>query len=377
MAAPDPVPAARLTPGNFLAAIGDEDLVHFTLNVGDGDTQLLCLPKGRDGGRRAIVVDVATPKKLPALVLALEAAKVLDDRRDLFALVVATHPHLDHIGGMAEFLEQFHDHVTEFWEPGYYMTSATYVNVMNALEEHAIQVTQPTSGTAKFIGRVRVQALSPSIALRNRFDTYGVDPNNASITLKVEFPATRIVDVPGEQRRYVPLRDKTRSLVLGADAQTLSWSYVLVDFPDLEPSENPISKRLEMALGVDALSADVVKISHHGSKHGVTLELVERISPKASIVSSVAGLGKYGFPHSVAQDCIREGLQATTSGQVRSKDFELGIHYTSGTDDTGTPLGTVGTIVPPPGKPVQVWRFGDLPGKKVDLKNARRLVPSG
>jgi hypothetical protein len=163
--------------------------------------------------------------------------------------------------------------------------------------------------------------------------------------------------------------------VLGADAQTLSWSYVLVDFPDLEPNENPITKRLEMALGVDALRAEVVKVSHHGSKHGVNLELIERIAPKASVVSSVAGLGKYGFPHSVAQDCIREGLQATTSGQLRSKDFELGIHYTSGTDDAGVPLGTVGTIVPPPGKPIQVWRFGDLPGKRVDLKNARRLVP--
>jgi competence protein ComEC len=374
MAAPDPIPAAKLTPGDFLAAVGDDDLVHFVLNVGDGDTQLLCLPKGRDGGRRAIVVDVATTKKLPALVLALEAAKILDDRSDLFALVVATHPHLDHIGGMAEFLSQFHGHITEFWEPGYYMTSATYANMMNALEEHGVQITQPTSGTAKFIGRVRVQALSPSIALRNRFDTYGVEPNNSSITLKVEFPATRIVDVPGEERRYVPLRDKTRSLVLGADAQTLSWSYVLVDFPNLEPNENPISKRLEMALGVDALRAEVVKISHHGSKHGVNLELVERINPKASIVSSVAGMGKYGFPHTVAQDCIREGLQATTSGQLRSKDFELGIHYTSAADDAGAPLGSVGTIVPPPGKPIQVWRFGDLPGARVDLKNARRLV---
>ncbi len=239
MAKPDPIPAAKLTAGNFLAAVGDDDLIHFVLNVGDGDTQLLCLPKGKDGRRRAIVVDVATTKKLPALVLALEAANVLADSPDLFALVVASHPHLDHIGGMAEFLHQFHDHITEFWEPGYYMTSATYVNMMNALEEHGIQVTQPTSGTAKFLGRVRVQALSPSIALRNRFDTYGVEPNNSSITLKVEFPATRITDVPGEERRYVPLRDKTRSLILGADAQTLSWSYVLVDFPQSRVEREP------------------------------------------------------------------------------------------------------------------------------------------
>lgn len=374
MAAPDRVPVATLAAGDFVASCGPSDLIHFVVNVGDGDTQLVLLPVDGDGKRRALVVDVATVDKLPQLLHTLEETPLLPENDKLFALVVATHPHLDHIGGMAQFLHQFHDLIGEFWEPGYYMTSSAYVNMMGAVEEHGIEVSQPTSGMTKFIGKVRVQALSPGISLRNRFDTYGVDINNSSIALKLEFPATRVTKDAKEERRYVPLRDKARALILGADAQTLSWSQVMIDFPQLEPDASPIAKQLQMKLGQNSLRAEVMKISHHGSKHGVSLELIEAIGPTVSIVSSVGGGGKYGFPHSVAQECIREGLQATTSGQTRKKDWELGLHYTCGLDDAGASLGTVAVVMPPPGKRLQVWRFCDGPDDQVELARARRVV---
>ena len=111
------------------------------------------------------------------------------------------------------------------------------------------------------------------------------------------------------------------------------------------------------------------------SKHGLNLELVEQISPDLSLVSSVAGGGKYNFPHTVSQDALREALQATSSGKVKRKpDHELGIHYTSAHDDTGKPLGTIGIVMRPKGKPT-VWRFGDRPREAVDL-TAGRLWPS-
>ena len=46
---------------------------------------------------------------------------------------------------------------------------------------------------------------------------------------------------------------------------------------------------------VDLLKADVLKVSHHGSKHGVNLELVERIAPKVTLISSVGGGGQFNF----------------------------------------------------------------------------------
>ena len=86
----------------FVSSIGERDLVYFLLNVGDGDTQLILLPDSPTG-RRAIVVDCATSKKLPALVAELGDAGLLTQPppgKPLFELVVGTHPHEDHVGGM-------------------------------------------------------------------------------------------------------------------------------------------------------------------------------------------------------------------------------------------------------------------------------------
>ena len=57
-------------PGSLVNAIAaDPDaLVYFLVNVGDGDTQLLLLPPdSNDHVRRLVIVDVATPRKLPRL----------------------------------------------------------------------------------------------------------------------------------------------------------------------------------------------------------------------------------------------------------------------------------------------------------------------
>jgi hypothetical protein len=171
-------------------------------------------------------------------------------------------------------------------------------------------------------------------------------------------------------REYV--RAQGKRLLLGADAQTLSWANALEDFPSLEPETSATAKALRAALGSDPLKADVFKVPHHLSKHGLSLELVEKVSPSWSLVSSVAGGGKYNFPHLVSQEALREARQATSSGKVtRKPDNELGIHYTSANDDAGKPLGTIAMVVPAKGDPT-MWRFGDGPRDTVDLAAGRR-----
>lgn len=50
------------------------------------------------------------------------------------ALVVATHPHQDHISGMAKVLAGLGERVAEFWDPGYCHPIGAFHQMMAAVE---------------------------------------------------------------------------------------------------------------------------------------------------------------------------------------------------------------------------------------------------
>jgi hypothetical protein len=363
-------PAALLTAGDFVAGCAPEDLVYFLLNVGDGDSQLILLPE-QGGSRQAIVVDVLSAPKIEHLLDELAKTPLLPQRPELFALVVATHPHADHIGGMAALLDRFHGLIGEFWEPGFYYTSPTYAEMMRAVGEHGLRHGQPTSGMTRWIGQVKLLVLAPGINLRNRFDSYGVDVNNSSVALKIEFPGRRVTDrLPDGS--YV--RAPRQSLILGGDAQTLSWAQVMIDFPQLGPDQSLVAKALTKAQGFEPLNSDIFKVPHHASKHGLNLELVEAIAPSISLISSVGGGGKYNFPHLVSVEALREAIEPTSQkGTPHKPDYELGIHYTFGSDDAGAPLGSMALVISPGGRKRELWRFGDRSTEQLQLAAARKF----
>ncbi len=375
MVAPAPLPADRLVadPG-FVGSIRDDELVLFLANVGDGDAQLVLLPADPAAHvRRAVVVDAGALGKLPSLIEDLVAAGLLPSQDGAIApgaiaLVVATHPHDDHIAGMAELLGSYGKEVVEFWDPGYFHTTAAYHRMMGEVERLPyLLYAQPTSGFRRWINNVEVTVLSPAISLRNRFDTYGIELNDSSISLRLEFPASRVLQLDN-RRNYLGDRNP-QALILGADA----WSYVVSDFPALAPSSSDAAKALQAAMGADPLTAQVLKVSHHASKHGVNLELIERINPKYTLVSSVGMESRYGFPHTVTQELIREALDPTvTSGRTHKKDWELGIFYTADLDESNVALGSMALVMG--GGKVALWRFGDREGDRVDLSRGRRWL---
>jgi beta-lactamase superfamily II metal-dependent hydrolase len=381
MSNPAPIPASRFATRSLLREIESrpEALALFVLNVGDGDAQVALLPGDPVSGRRqAVVVDAATGKPLQLIDLLTTEGLLPGPNGDPdVALVVATHPHQDHIGGMSGLLGGLGDRVAEFWDPGYFHPIGAFHRMMGEVEQrNRLLYSHPSAGLRRWIGRTGVTVLSPSVHLRNRFDTYGVEINDSSISLRLEHPAARVVTRDQEGNMVEP--QPAASVVLGGDAQTLSWSYVLTDFPFLMKSNSPSAAAIAAATGDrDLLDAQVFKVSHHASKRGVNLELLERIKPRVTVVSCAPGSPRYHFPHDLAQEILREARDPQAgSGAARTKgDWQLGIFYTADVDTGERLLGSVVTLVEH-GRNPQVWRLGDAPTDTLDrthLTKARRF----
>ncbi len=381
MSKPVAIPVANFVVDTFVDHVRarPDALVYFLCNVGDADAQLLLLPEqGVPAKRQAVVVDAGRKGKIPRLIEVFDAEQLLDlgdEADDPIALVVATHPHLDHVRGLPELFALHGDRIAEYWDPGYYHVLGEYHATMLEVEKRKHLVyAQPTSGYRRWISDVAITVLSPSVQLRNRYDSYGIEINDSSISLRIEFPVHRHLEERKETEEGQPIElPSTRCLILGADAQTTSWAYVLGDFPFLHRSETPAAKAIAAAQGdVDLLRGDVLKISHHGSKHGVNLELVERVAPKVTLISSGAERGQFNFPHTVAQELIREALHPTKGLGDHPKDHEpeVSLFYTADVDTATRQLGTIGLVMSVDA--CSMWRFGDGPDEKINLGNARR-----
>ena len=119
----DEPPAAELT---------DETAAHF-IDVGQGDSTLLL------SGGQAILIDAGTKESGPAIVRYLQELGV-----EKLTAVVATHPHADHIGGMAQVIEAFP--IGHFYLGAETSNTATYGRMLDALEAHDVPTSVPQDG---------------------------------------------------------------------------------------------------------------------------------------------------------------------------------------------------------------------------------------
>jgi competence protein ComEC len=170
--------------------------------------------------------------------------------------VVATHLHIDHIGGLLPILQHYEGRVNQFWDSGFLVYPPTYLRLLEYLEtQPEIRYHAPRSGSIFRQGEVKIQVLSPpAVLLQNT----PADVNNASLVLRLE---------------YTP----QFSLLLAADAQFESWAKIVLEHGR-------------------ELSSRVLKVSHHGSNHGTNLEVLKRIRPEYAAIS-VGPHQQYQFPH--------------------------------------------------------------------------------
>jgi beta-lactamase superfamily II metal-dependent hydrolase len=247
------------------------------LNVGDGDAIIIELPEV-NGERGHIVVDSYLGWKTVNYLHALGA--------NVLKLVVATHPHRDHILGLKKVLEDFPGPVEQFWDSGFRHNSSDWYGLI----EHILSkmpdtiFIRPTSGLSTIINGVDITVLAPSINLRNRYDTYGININNSSIVLRLTY--------------------KDQTVILAADAQFESWAKMTEEFPHHEETKNPF-QHIIVEEGYYPLDCHFLKVAHHGSKHGTALEAIEKLKPNVAAISCGAP-SRWDFPHDLSKDILAE-----------------------------------------------------------------------
>lgn len=200
----------------------------------------------------------------------------------IFEFICLTHPHEDHLKGMLPILEAYcADNVPvknrprRFWDCGFRYNTVGYLEILNFLIRHReVQFMRVTSGTEFHFDAVEIIVLAPSVDLRNRYDTYGVDLNDASIVLRLSYGA--------------------KTAILTGDSHFDTWGKICEEFPRTRHITYPYWKKddkiqydkrdprhpdLVFLSSGNQLDCDLLKVAHHGSKRGTSYEYIEKLSP--------------------------------------------------------------------------------------------------
>jgi competence protein ComEC len=206
-------------------------LIRF-FDVGQGDATLLTTSEGRH-----VLVD-GGPHPTRALGY-LSALGV-----DTIALLIASHHHLDHIGGLPAILDSLT--VTNVVENGLPATTRIYANLVSALERSGARVLRAEARELG-VGSLQIRIIPPWARFRSQ--------NLASVGAVATFGAFRVLFTGDAEERALR-----------------SWTSQGVIPP-----------------------VTVVKVGHHGARNGTTPELVHATRPRMAIVS-VAARNSYGHP---------------------------------------------------------------------------------
>jgi len=163
-------------------------------------------------------------------------------------VVLATHPHEDHIGAMDDIIKNFT--IDKFYMPRVTTNTKTFKDMLTAIENKGLKITEARGGVQIPIDDyTKVEILAPN---SNKYENL----NNYSAVVKISYGNT--------------------SFLFMGDAE--------------KDSEEEL-----LAYGYD-LRADVLKVGHHGSNSSSTEEFLQAVSPKYAIIS-VGKDNEYGHPH--------------------------------------------------------------------------------
>lgn len=238
---PQKSPSVSASASATAPATEGEALVWY-LDVGQGDSGLIQLPDGKN-----ILIDAGTRSTADELVDWLKVKGVA--RLDA---VVATHPHEDHIGGMAAVIKAFD--IGKIYAPkvadDQTPTTKTYESLLDAVSEKGLKLTQGNAGmTVLEENGAKLELLAPN-------STEYEDLNSYSIAAKLTFGK--------------------RTFLFTGDAEA--------------DSEKEMVQK-----GYD-LKSDVLKCGHHGSSTSTNQSFLTAVAPQYAVISCGVD-NDYGHPH--------------------------------------------------------------------------------
>ena len=230
---PVPAPASMQT----ISSIKTEGslVVHF-IDVGQGDAILIQLPN-----KEVVLIDAGggNGSKVVKYIHDLKIEKI--------NYLIATHPHEDHIGGMAAVIKGFD--IGKIYMPDVTHTTKAFENMLLAID---------TKG-------LKINIAKESTVLIEKNDIFGIfiAPNGDKYTNLNNYSAVL----------YLEYGDV--SFLLMGDAEALSEDEIVENWTGFQ--------------------ADVIKIGHHGSGTSSSSKFMDIVSPSYAVIS-VGINNTYGHP---------------------------------------------------------------------------------
>ena len=227
-------PIATVPRNDYPTTQADSLSVHY-IDVGQADCALL------ECGGQYMIIDGGNVDDSDLVVTYLQ-----DQGVEQLHTVVCTHAHEDHVGGLAAVLAVYP--TEQILSPTRTYSSACFDDFLYYADQQDITITIPDPGDSFYLGNAEVTVLGP-------VKSYA-DPNNTSIVVKVEFGDTSFL-FTGDMEK---------------DAETDMLDY-----------------------GMD-VSADVLKVGHHGSSTSTGYRFLYEVDPEYAVIS-VGTDNTYGHPH--------------------------------------------------------------------------------
>lgn len=232
------------------------------LDIGQGDAILL----GKDG--KWALIDSGDVDHRPQMQAYLQKYGVKE-----LSNVIITHPHADHVGGMAAVFKTVK--VDDIYDNGVPTTTNTYRTYLKTIKEKKINYHKTKAGD--------------TIAILPGVDFHVVAPVKILTEGKSGKPAMNSNSVVGR------LSYGNFSMLFTGDAEKDEEKTIL------ESGAN--------------IKSDVLKVGHHGSKTSSGTDFLKAVSPKFAVLSAGRG-NSYGLPHDVTlKNLAKAGIKVLRTDQ--------------------------------------------------------------